>query len=31
VTSPRWGAGFPFATGPSVILNLNSKTHEQAE
>ena len=23
--------GFPFATGASVILNLNAKTHEQAE
>lgn len=26
-----WGIGFPFATGPAVILNLNAKTHEQAE
>lgn len=26
-----WGTGFPFATGPAVILNLNAKTHEQAE
>jgi len=31
VRSRRWGVGFPFATGPAVILNLNSKTHEQAE
>ncbi|MFP6687879.1 MAG: phenylacetate--CoA ligase family protein [Alphaproteobacteria bacterium] len=26
-----WGIGFPFATGPAVILHLNAKTHEQAE
>ena len=26
-----WGTGFPFATGPAEILNLNAKTHEQAE
>ncbi|MDA0231126.1 MAG: AMP-binding protein [Proteobacteria bacterium] len=31
VRARGWGAGFPFATGPAVILNLNSKTHEQAE
>ena len=31
VRTRRWGIGFPFATGPAVILNLNSKTHEQAE
>ncbi|MBT3627026.1 MAG: phenylacetate--CoA ligase family protein [Rhodospirillaceae bacterium] len=31
VRARAWGGGFPFATGPSVILNLNSKTHEQAE
>ena len=29
--SREWGAGFPFATGPAVILNLNAKTDEQAE
>jgi phenylacetate-CoA ligase len=26
-----WSNGFPFATGNAVILNLNAKTHEQAE
>jgi phenylacetate-CoA ligase len=31
VRSRAWGPGFPFATGASVILNLNAKTHEQAE
>ncbi len=27
----RWSSGFPLVTGRAVILNLNAKTHEQAE
>lgn len=29
--SRSWGRTMPFATGPAAVLNLNAKTHEQAE
>ena len=31
VVMRNWGAGFPLVTGPAAVLNLNAKTHEQAE